>query len=244
MVEDHNIIVLQHAEGVCREGLVHELTARGFAVRRCESVLGLCQLYTSAPASIVVLAGNPHRLLTDVIKIREQSILSVIVVLGLRAGKEERVRTMTAGADAYCDMFVDINELTAILAAWRRYAGVVMSRETRTTLENGEETFPSWQLRADGRVLISPSGRALPLTCLESRLLRHMAASDGHLLRRNSQSNMEDGSNTPSETLNLEVLVSRLRRKAQCAGIKLPLVAIRSCGYLFAEQLNMSSVDV
>ena len=72
MVEDRNIIVLQQDEGVCRESLVQELTARGFAVRRCGSVSGLRQLYMSAPASVVVLAGNPHRLLIDVIKIREQ----------------------------------------------------------------------------------------------------------------------------------------------------------------------------
>jgi DNA-binding response OmpR family regulator len=150
---------------------------------------------------------------------------------------------------------MDIRELAAVLMAWVRhveiaapikvenFSGTPSDPNSDSTAET-QQAIP-WQLKANGRVLACPDGHILPLTGMESRFLKGLATSEGRLLRRQKRCATE-GSNH-SDTLdlpNIELLVSRLRRKAHDAGITLPLRAIRGCGYLFTERLNIPTVAI
>jgi DNA-binding winged helix-turn-helix (wHTH) protein len=55
---------------------------------------------------------------------------------------------------------------------------------------------------------------------------------------------MGDALFTVLENHTINVLVSRLRRKAQHVGIDLPLRTVRGYGYLFAESLNLSTTEM
>jgi DNA-binding response OmpR family regulator len=103
-----------------------------------------------------------------------------------------------------------------------------------------------WTLDANSRALLCPNDRALPLTLAESNFLMRLATSDGQLLRRHGAAGAVHADSQPdgqpdgrADTRGMDVVVSRLRRKAKEAGIELPLLAVRGCGYLFAEWLSI-----
>lgn len=102
-----------------------------------------------------------------------------------------------------------------------------------------------WRLDAHCRVLACPRDRTLFVTAAENAFLMRISASEGQLLRRRRPASSADGAHgePPAGELDprsMDVLVSRLRRKARDAGIQLPLLAVRGCGYLFAESLTVT----
>jgi DNA-binding response OmpR family regulator len=104
-----------------------------------------------------------------------------------------------------------------------------------------------WRLDANCRALICPHDRTLFVTATENGFLMRIAASEGQLLRRRRivlhgvAAQGGDQSVRDLDQRSMDVLVSRLRRKARDAGIELPLLAVRGCGYLFAEHLAVTS---
>ena len=236
MVINRNVIVLKAGVSF-RERLSEELTQNNFVVRGCTSVSEFAQLYAHRPVPVVIIVGVPHMLSVYATRVREKAALSAVVALGFGVNSGWRLRIMAAGADACHAIYTDIRELTAIFAAWGRHAGFAMDRNTRA-ITGAPPAL--WRLSANGRVLASPYGRTLALTSLESGFLRRIAISDGHLLRRHDKSLANDGLGATLESRNVDVLVSRLRRKARYVGIDLPLRAVRGCGYVFAEGLDMS----
>lgn len=103
-----------------------------------------------------------------------------------------------------------------------------------------------WNLDASCRVLICPGGRTLLLTVAENGFLMRIASSEAQLARRGRRAStgqnprIGEPSGPELDPRSMDVLVSRLRRKARLAGIELPLLAVRGCGYLFAEPLAAS----
>jgi DNA-binding response OmpR family regulator len=181
-----------------------------------------------------------------------------------------RIRVMAAGADACHAVSIDVHELVAVLLSWGRHVAPTIhthamdpavvppgARGTTGGIAGGAasagasvghpwraRSSPAWRLSTNGRELACPQGRTLPLTGSESGFLTRMAASEGQLLRRTechgetARANGLPGSGQDARSV--DVLVSRLRRKARHAGIDLPLLAVRGCGYLFAECLDMA----
>jgi DNA-binding response OmpR family regulator len=101
-----------------------------------------------------------------------------------------------------------------------------------------------WHLDANSRVLVCPQDQTLFLTGAENSFLMRIAASDGQLLRRwrpvNGVTQDVGHADSMPDARGMDVLVSRLRRKAHNVGIELPLLAVRACGYLFAEYLSVT----
>ncbi|OZI20674.1 hypothetical protein CAL26_24660 [Bordetella genomosp. 9] len=110
-----------------------------------------------------------------------------------------------------------------------------------------------WRLDANCRVLVCPHDRTLFVTAAENSFLMRIAACEGQLLRRQRglasptsptpaapSAEGEDHGTQPMDIRSMDVLVSRLRRKARRAGIELPLLAVRGCGYLFSECLTVT----
>jgi DNA-binding response OmpR family regulator len=246
MIEDRNVIVLQD-EGAFRDSLVQELTEYDFVVRSCSGMLGFFQLYATYPTSVVVLMGMPHTLASNAAKIRKKTALAAIVALGRDVNVAGRLRIMRSGADACHDVFTDIRELTAIFLAWGRHTSVAMATEAKagaTVPSPAASSQASWRLSANERVLGCPHGHTLSLTNSENNFLNRMATSQQRLVRwydRRPVGN-ELETNT-AEIRNVDVLVSRLCRKARHAGMDLPLLVVHGCGYLFVECLDVSLTE-
>src|SRR5690606_11778656 len=98
---------------------------------------------------------------------------------------------------------------------------------------------PRWALRDHGLTLVSPEGRSLTLTTAELQFMTSLLAAPDHRLARKALSARPmggDGQFAPAgahESRGLDVMVSRLRRKAQLAGMRLPLRSVRRWGYMF-----------
>lgn len=258
MIDDRNVIVLQDARAL-RDSLVQELASHDFAVRSCGSLQGFQQLQAMHPAPLVVLVGDPDSLARNASHIRKTAQGVAIVALGPGSETGWRKRIMGAGADACHVVSIDVPELVAVLWSWGRQATSAMELHGAGVAGSGASastggwpwrtrSAPAWRLSANGRVLATPQGRTLPLTGSESGFLTRMAASEGQLLRREDPGlDCPTGPTRPGnaqDPRSVDVLVSRLRRKARHAGIELPLLAVRGCGYLFVESLDTHTATV
>lgn len=97
-----------------------------------------------------------------------------------------------------------------------------------------------WRLRDEGWTLVSPQGLRLPLTTLERKLMLCLFGASSRSLARTELSTLapsvgEGGEHPASSPRGIDVMVSRLRRKAQAMGMPLPLRSVRRWGYMFTE---------
>ncbi len=97
-----------------------------------------------------------------------------------------------------------------------------------------------WRLRDGGWTLVSPRGQRLVLTTLERKFMLALFGAASHSLARAelsalAPSNGESGEHPASSPRGVDVMVSRLRRKAQATGMPLPLRSVRRWGYMFTE---------
>jgi DNA-binding response OmpR family regulator len=97
-----------------------------------------------------------------------------------------------------------------------------------------------WRLRDEGWTLVSPQGQRLPLTTLERKFMLALFAAASRSLARAELNALapstSDGREHPtSSPRGVDVMVSRLRRKAQASGMPLPLRSVRRWGYMFTE---------
>jgi DNA-binding response OmpR family regulator len=98
-----------------------------------------------------------------------------------------------------------------------------------------------WRLQEGGWTLVSPQGQRLALTTLERKFISALFAAPSRSLARGDLSALapsggEGGDHPASSPRGVDVMVSRLRRKAQAMGMPLPLRSVRRWGYMFTEQ--------
>lgn len=93
----------------------------------------------------------------------------------------------------------------------------------------------TWRLAPRPRRLLDPNGHGLQLTLTEWRFMNYLFAAPNRVLNREDWQHVSAEQGALRDQHNIVVLVSRLRRKAQDAGIGLPLVAVRGTGYAFTQ---------
>jgi Response regulators consisting of a CheY-like receiver domain and a winged-helix DNA-binding domain len=98
-----------------------------------------------------------------------------------------------------------------------------------------------WTLRDHGWTLVSPEGKTLTLTTAEREFMTALLTSPDHRMARKALYARPSGMDMPlaregHASRGLDVMVSRLRRKAQLAGMRLPLRSVRRWGYMFAAE--------
>jgi len=106
-----------------------------------------------------------------------------------------------------------------------------------SVVEPGSE---QWRLRDGGWTLVSPRGQRLVLTTLERKFMLSLFGAASRSLARAELSALapstgESGEHPASSPRGVDVMVSRLRRKAQAMGMPLPLRSVRRWGYMFTE---------
>jgi DNA-binding response OmpR family regulator len=95
-----------------------------------------------------------------------------------------------------------------------------------------------WRLLDNGRRLRGPCGRSLALTVKEGQLVSDLMHSSDHLQPRSALARGCGRDGRPCSDRSVDVLVSRLRRKAKQFGMHLPVLSVRGCGYLFYGELE------
>ncbi len=201
------------------------LTSLGHVVEWCADGMAVAERLRESNFDLVVLdimlpGRDGFKILSDMR--RSRSRIPVLVTTAL-AAIDDKVNLLDLGADDYIVKPYDMREFTArVRALLRRVDG------ERTTVSTfGKLTFDSAGRRA------SLDGMALELTRRELQLVELLVSRFGVTLDRERLIDRiftgEDGV-APNA---LEVLVSRVRRKLEGAGLE--LVTVRGIGYALRE---------
>ncbi len=157
------------------------------------------------------------------VKLRSQSVKVPILMLTARAGIEDRVKGLAAGADDYLIKPFALKELVArVRALARRHVP-----QRTAVLKGGPITL---DMEAH-QVLVQ--GSEVVLTAKEFAILEFFMLHQGQLLSRERildnvwDFELEDGRNL------VEVYIGRLRRKLGAAGAGDPITTVRGAGYRF-----------
>jgi len=203
------------------------LTEDGYAVDVTESGeegLLLARVY---PYDAVILdLGLPDRAGLAVLRaLRGEGSRLPILILTARAGTEEVVNSLDAGADDYLVKPFANAELKARVRALVRRGGAVRSEQ----LACGALVIN----RLTRRALVA--GTPLDLTAREFALLEHLALRAGEVVTRSEllekvwDMHFDPGTNV------VDALVLRLRRKLSAAGGSPRVATIRGAGYQLTD---------
>jgi len=217
-----------------REGIIMPgLRYFGFEVTGAGSAAELYRHMLSKRFDMVVLdIGLPDESGLNVVKhLREISNLGIVMLTG-NTGMDDHVGALTRGADAFLNKPVNIEVLAATLhSVARRLAGTPGAGVGGAAAGMGR-----WRLDTDDWCLVTPAGQALPLTAPERCILRMLMALRGEPVSREKLISALTSDIYEFDPHRLEMMVHRLRRKAQeAAGQPLPLLTSRGQGYLFAS---------
>ena len=105
---------------------------------------------------------------------------------------------------------------------------------------DGQDPKPSkWRLADRGWTLVDPAGVQIPLTTAEREFINRLFATPAKRIgRADLMSASGDGApDAASASRYIDVMVSRLRRKAQQAGVDLPVRSIHRWGYMFTGEI-------
>ncbi|MCD0504449.1 response regulator transcription factor [Bordetella petrii] len=214
-----------HSHGRRHGFLARSLATAGWQVHDYP-VARLADLSTTHPPDLLVLEGEALGLRNALGVVRYIVPRAIVIALIEPADVERRVAILGAGAQACCAPDVDVRELVALGEALvrLRWAAVPPPAARRV----------SWRLANGGRALAGPQGQYLPLTFTESAFFARLLAAPGHRLPREQLVAAPSPDSAQSGPLRrVDVMVSRLRAKAQRLGVDLPLLAVRQWGYIF-----------
>lgn len=217
------LAVVEDDRDLC-DSLVEFLTAYGFPVWGVHSGEALYERLAENPADVVVLDVQlPGVDGFQVAKALQNQAIG-IVMLTARAALADRLNGLSSGADTYLVKPVDLLELAANIDA-------VARRLVRQTVRAAaDETV--WRLEREHWLMVAPDGQSMPLTGKEFALLRYLGEANGAVMGKARLASLIDGHECDTGLNRLDVLLCRLRKKAeQTLGRKLPVKAVNAQGY-------------
>jgi hypothetical protein len=125
--------------------------------------------------------------------------------------------------------------------ATARGASVKTADAPRPVAAEPSPSLSAWRLREGGWTLLSPQGQRLGLTTLERLFMLTLFNAPNLSLARTELGTLtagrgETGDKSTTSPRGVDVMVSRLRRKAQAMGMPLPLRSVRRWGYMFTAE--------
>lgn len=228
------ILVMSPDETV-RGSSVSSLLQAGISARGCSTSLELFGLLSGGHCDAVVLdIGASGEIGYALIARLHGSAPLGIVVVGKGMPVDSRLRCLQSGADACLPDPQDPRELVCILLALARRlpAGADLAEQQDTG--SGR-----WELHDQGWTLAAPTGATLSLSANERLIVRALLNVAGKAVDREALGNelrIEGGSARASSARSIDVIISRLRRKAEQAGVVLPIRTVYGSGYLFTDR--------
>lgn len=221
-----------------REDIVLLLGNAGFDVRGLPDAPAFYKAHALAPCEVAVLDIGLHG--EDGLSLAAQLRASGpvgIVMASARGAVEERIEALRRGADVYMVKPVHIEELAATIRMLGSRVRAVMQPQAPATRPDAAAAAaapaPAWRLAEGDWVLRDPAGRQLKLTTNERALLASLMGTGGQVVNRDDLLLGVGGDLREADPKRLDVIVSRLRRKARQAGMQLPLHVVRGAGYQF-----------
>ena len=106
---------------------------------------------------------------------------------------------------------------------------------------NGEPPSDAWRLANKGWTLISPGGRTMGLTTGERDFLSRLVHAPDRKVSREAfyADGADDADSGVTRRRFVDVMISRLRRKATANHMTLPIRAVHGWGYMFAADIKL-----
>ena len=222
--------------------LVEALSHLGFSVRRCHDLADVYDRYSRRPSPLVILEAPLPDIHNAAVRLRAIDRSLGIVAIAPFGAQENRIRTLLCGADACLPPEVTGLELAAVLQALvRRAVGLDGSEALAEPPLPDEPLQETWRLANKGWTLISPAGRSLGLTTGERDFLTKLVKAPDRKVSRDAfyPDGAEDADGAITRRRFVDVMISRLRRKATANHMTLPIRAVHGWGYMFAADIAL-----
>lgn len=190
-----------------------------YQVTAFNSLKQLMESVQSLEADILILDVNlEEEYSLDLLPtLREETALGLILISGSKA-YETRLKSLELGADAYLSKPLQIRELQAIINSL--YQRLNNNKSQNWTLDHA-----SW-------VFLSPANHPHELTENEYIFIKMIMEADGTAVPKEQLLGAMGKTDSQEEGANLQVLVSRLRKKInKNSGEQLPIRVYRGLGY-------------
>ncbi|BBK43993.1 DNA-binding response regulator [Allostella vacuolata] len=233
-----HVLIVDDDHRICAM-LAQFLTDHGLRVSQARDGRQMFAICDSARIDLIVLdimmPGEDGLSLCR--RMRAQSPVPIILLTAM-TGETDRIVGLEIGADDYVVKPFNPRELLArIRAVTRRLAaaGVAAGRAVAAIY-----AFGGWQLNANRRTLLSPTGALTDLTSGEFDLLLAFLEHPQRMLTRDQLLDLAHGRMSQSYNRSIDVQISRLRRKIEAdpqdpAFIK----TIRNEGYFFTAPVTL-----
>lgn len=226
------IHVIEDDEDI-REETVFALSELGFEALGFPEATSFYKAFAVAPCDIAVVdIGLPGESGLSIVSHLRAARGVGVVLFTARGSVQDRVLGLREGADAYLVKPVNMMELAETLRAVgrrlhdERGAGASSPRAT-------ERPPAQWSLRDSGWVVSNPDGRRMTLTATERSFLGCLFQQRGAPVSRDDLIVALGGNVFDFDQHRIDALASRLRRKAEKLGMRLPVQSVRGTGYVF-----------
>ena len=211
-----------------REELVFFLQASGYSCWGCASAETFWKnLHTRQVDIVLIDLGLPGEDGFEVVDYLNRLPGVGRIIITARGTPQDRLRCLQLGADLYLVKPINFAELRQQLdALWDRMAVARMEQET--SMQAGE-----WRLDAVQSCLTSPNGQVLKVSRKECDLLATLLGDAGQIHTRESLHDALFGTQDEADLHRIDVILSRLRKKARNQQMLLPLRSVFGKGIVF-----------
>jgi len=228
-------ILVMSSDAAVQGASLSTLLQAGISARGCSTSLELFGLLSGGQFDAVVLdIGASGEIGYALVARLHGSAPLGIVVVGKGMSVDNRLRCLQSGADACLPDPQDPRELVCILLALARRLPAAAGR-----VDVHEPGSGRWELRDQGWTLVAPTGVTLSLSANERLVVRALLNVVGKAVSRDAlgiELQTEGAAARASSARSIDVIVSRLRRKAEQAGVVLPIRTVYGSGYLFTDR--------
>ncbi|AZY47700.1 response regulator transcription factor [Bordetella avium] len=234
----HLSTLIMVPDSASRARIIAVLLQAGISTKGCSTPLELFGMLNEEHYDIVVLDCSDLGELgfSLIARLRGSAELG-IVVKASEMPMEMRLRCLQSGADAALTEPLDDRELAGVLLALARR--LPAWREDASDSLAGTLSGPGkWELRDQDWTLAAPLGATLSLSANERSIVRVLLQAGGNAVSREllaEELSADGASSRMTGTRSIDVVISRLRRKAELAGLNLPIRTVYGSGYLFAQ---------
>ncbi|MCV6901095.1 MAG: winged helix-turn-helix domain-containing protein [Achromobacter xylosoxidans] len=240
---NNTLDVIFLAQDDARHGrLVQALSHLGFSVRRCHDLADVYDRYSRRACPLIILEAPLPDIHNAAVRLRAIDRSLGIVAIAPFGAEENRIRTLLCGADACLPPEVTGLELAAVLQALvRRAVGLDLSEPVAEPPPD-DPLQETWRLANKGWTLVSPAGRSLGLTTGERDFLTRLVKAPDRKVSRDAfyPDGAEDADGAITRRRFVDVMISRLRRKATANHMTLPIRAVHGWGYMFAADIALA----
>lgn len=187
-----------------------------------------------AEVAIIDAGASSERGLLLATRLRLATNIGIVLIVG-NGRRGERLRALSLGADHCFIKPIDPREIElSILNLHRRLEQGAQAQPVMSPRRAASPECDVWIFDTSQWKLIAPAGEPVDLSLAEYHLLRQLFSSPGEIVSRSALMLGLDRGNVPMSSRNLDMIVSRLRRKVRLAQAeRLPVLSARGVGYVF-----------